>query len=161
MDRNKQEYMKYNIYMNGVQVEKTIENITIALRALIEQNQKEIYNTDQYIANQIKIAYLQKILEEEKNKIKMQFPSVIFSSDLKESIEKLFLSYLDKGYFLEAAYTKRRFILFGKKKYYIKMKGGLEFYEMSIASAIRSENYEEAKRLTLELNSLKMKTPNF
>jgi hypothetical protein len=153
--------MKYNIYINGVQVEKTIENITTALQALLEQNQKEILDSEQYIANQIKITYLRKMLKEEKSKINMQMPSVIFSSYLKESIEKLFLRYLDKGYFLEKAYTKRKFILFGGKKYYIKMRGGLDFYEISIASAIRSENYEEAKRLTLELNKLKMNTPNF
>jgi hypothetical protein len=153
--------MKFNIYINGKQVESTIENITTALNALYQQQQEEMFNSEQYIANEEKIAYLKKMLEEVKNKIKIQFPSIIFSSYFKESIEKLFLRHIAKGFYLEIAYTKRKFGLFGRKKYYIKMRQGLDYYDISIASAIKSENYREADKLTKEFNRLKNLKPNF
>ena len=69
-------------------------------------------------------------------------------------IENEFIYWLSQGYLLKRAYTKKMFILFGEKRYFIQMQAGLKIYKHYIQDAIEKENYELAGQLTGELKTL-------
>jgi len=82
-------------------------------------------------------------------------PKIQFTTADEETATRLFNFWLDRGFLLDFAVMKRRFLFFGSKKFIVKMYAGKGGYEYMINEAIRLEKYEEAGRLTREMNELK------
>jgi len=82
-------------------------------------------------------------------------PNIQFTTENEAMAIRLFNFWLDRGFLLDFAVMKRRFLFFGSKKFIVKMYAGKGGYEYMINEAIRLEKYEEAGRLTREMNELK------
>ena len=72
---------------------------------------------------------------------------------------KVYVSYLywlDQGYALKKAHTRKQYFLFGQKKYYIEMKQGEIIYKKAIQEAINDQKFELAGKLTKEYEIAKI-----
>ncbi len=77
------------------------------------------------------------------------------SSTSKTLIENLFLTQLSFGAKLIRAYYTRKFIMFGKKKYYIEMEKNNASIPLNeqLKTTIAEERYEDAAKFHKMLNS--------
>jgi len=87
----------------------------------------------------------------------MKQPKVRFSSFDEKSVEYLFMSFLEMGFLLTKAYTKKRYICFGQKKFFVEMEQTREADEILLVKAIEREDYMEAKRISTKI----IETENF
>ena len=80
-----------------------------------------------------------------------------FIAESKESFDIAYTAYLNSGFKLHSTQVKRKYWLFGKKIYILKVvvdEDGFVWgeniinYDMLIQEAIEREDYLEAKRLT-------------
>lgn len=78
-----------------------------------------------------------------------------FDSLSQKYITDTFLFFIDEGYILDKAYTRKKYFLFGKTRYFVKMKYGRLKYKELIIKALDNEDYLEADRLTKEYNCSK------
>ncbi len=81
-----------------------------------------------------------------------------FNSNSEKSTIKLFEYYVNFGYILLRAYSKRDYFIFGEKRYYIEMVMPTINIISEIDKAIMEERYEDAenlKQLMTKTNSVK------
>jgi hypothetical protein len=78
-----------------------------------------------------------------------------FDSTNENFVIQCFLNFVENGYTLQKAYTKRRFFLFGKIRYFVEMKISLIKYKELIQISLDNEDYLETKRLTKEYENMK------
>lgn len=81
-----------------------------------------------------------------------------FNSNSEKSTIKLFEYYVNFGYILLRAYSKRNYIIFGEKRYYIEMVMPTINIISEIDKAVMEERYEDAenlKKLITKTNSVK------
>jgi hypothetical protein len=86
----------------------------------------------------------------------MNIPKVKFNSNNKVFIEKIFLGYLQEGYIIKKAYTRKKYVIFGSVKYYVEMEIDTIGYEILIKNAMEKEDYLEVDRLKKELELLQL-----
>ena len=77
-----------------------------------------------------------------------------FNSYDEKSIKQFFLYWLEQGFVLKKAYIKKKYIIFGKEKYYVEMEIGTIGYKMLIEEAMNKEDYLEVARLKKEYEQL-------
>lgn len=78
-----------------------------------------------------------------------------FNSSSEDSVIYTFLFFVEEGYILEKAYSRKKYFLFGSVEYFVEMKLSALNYKELIAKAFDNENYLEVDRLTKEYNNLK------
>jgi len=84
----------------------------------------------------------------------MNIPTIKFNSNNKDFIEKMFPGYLQEGYIIKEAYTRKKYIIFGSVRYYVEMELDTIGYEMLIKDAMNKEDYLEVDILKKELELL-------
>ncbi len=78
-----------------------------------------------------------------------------FNSSSEDSVIYTFLFFVEEGYILKRAYSRKKYFLFGSIEYFVEMKLSALNYKELITEALDNENYLEVDRLTKEYNSLK------
>jgi len=81
-----------------------------------------------------------------------------FNSNSEKCTIKLFEYYVNFGYILLRAYSKRDYFIFGQKRYYIEMVMPTINIISEIDKAVMEERYEDAenlKKLITKTNSVK------
>ena len=66
-----------------------------------------------------------------------------------------FLNFLEQGYILKKAYTRKKYFYFGKIRYFVEMEISQLKYKELIQLALDDEDYLEVERLSKEYESLK------
>jgi hypothetical protein len=78
-----------------------------------------------------------------------------FNSCNQDFVTRTFLFFIEDGYILDKAYTRKKYFLFGKTKYFVEMKYGELKYKELISKAFDNEDYLEVDRLTKEYDNIK------
>ena len=66
-----------------------------------------------------------------------------------------FLNFIEQGYILKKAYTRKKYFYFGKMRYFVEMELSQLKYKELIQLALDEEDYLEVERLSKEYESTK------
>lgn len=80
--------------------------------------------------------------------------TIKLKSTNRKLVETLFLAYLELGFVLIKAYSKKKYLFFGQETFFVEMELSADGYTAKINEAIDREDYEEAGKLTKELEHL-------